>query len=91
MRDVDTPAELSRCHELVVAGGLTLVETDPEDDVDDHVSLTLYCADGRVSSPMPWARLGSRPLSELATRLGFVVVEDWRVDGRVFLALRRLL
>jgi len=40
---------------------------------------------------MPWARIGSGPLIRLASRLGFVAVEDWRVDGRVFIALRKVL
>jgi len=81
---------LSRCHDLLVAGGLALVETDPDDDVDHRFLVTLHSADGRVSSPVPWARLGARPLVGLAGRLGFVAVEDWRVDGRVFIALRRV-
>ena len=87
----DPDVLLSRCHELLVAGGVALVEADGEDDTDHRISLTLHCADGRVSSPIPWARLGSRPLIHLASRLGFVAVEDWRVDGRVFIALRKIL
>jgi len=82
---------LSRCHDLLAAGGVALVEADPDDDVDHRVSLTLHCGDGRVSTPMPWARLGSRPLVRLAARRGFVAVEEWRVDGRVFIALRKML
>ncbi|HZW45537.1 MAG TPA: DUF2064 domain-containing protein [Dermatophilaceae bacterium] len=87
----DPEVLLSRCHALLVAGGVALVEADPDDDTDHRVSLTLRSADGRVSSPMPWARLGSRPLIQLASRLGFVAMEDWRVDGRVFVALRKIL
>jgi len=82
---------LSRCHDLLVAGGVVLVEADPDDDADSRLSLTLHCVDGRSSSPMAWARVGSRPLARLAGRLGFVAVEDWRVDGRVFIALRKIL
>lgn len=87
----DPEVLLSRCHALLVAGGVALVEADPDDDTDHRVSLTLRSAAGRTSSPMPWARLGSRPLIELASRLGFVATEDWRVDGRVFVALRKIL
>jgi len=85
----DPEALLARCHDLLMSGGVALVEADSGDETDHRFSLTLRGADGRVSSPMPWARLGSRPLTRLASRLGFVVVEDWRVDGRVFLALRK--
>lgn len=89
--DGDPEVLLSRCHDLLTAGGVALVEADPEDDTDHRVSLRLRGADGRVSSPMPWARIGSGPLIRLASRLGFVAVEDWRVDGRVFIALRKVL
>lgn len=87
----DPEVLLSRCHDLLTAGGVALVEADSGDDTNHRVMLRLRGADGRVSSPMPWARLGSLPLIELASRLGFVAVEDWRVDGRVFIALRKVL
>ena len=86
----DPGALLSRCHDLLTSGGVALVEADANDDTDLRVSLTLHCDDGRVSSPMPWARVGARPLVRLASRLGFVAVEEWRVDGRVFIALRKI-
>jgi len=87
----DPEVLLSRCHDLLTAGGIALVEADPGDDTNHRVSLRLHAADGRVSSRMPWARIGSGPLIRLAGRLGFVAVEDWRVDGRVFIALRKVL
>ena len=87
----DPEVLLLRCHDLLTAGGVALVEADSDDDTNHRVMLRLRGADGRVSSPMPWARLGSWPLIELASRLGFVAVEDWRVDGRVFIALRKVL
>ena len=87
----DPETLLGRCHDLLAAGGVALVEVDADDEVDHRVSLTLHCSDGRVSSPVPWARLGSRPLMRLAARRGFVAVEEWRVDGRVFIALRKIL
>lgn len=85
----DPDVLLARCHDLLMAGGVALVEADSGDETDHRFLLTLRGAGGRVSSPMPWARLGSRPIAQLASRLGFVVVEDWRVDGRVFIALRK--
>ncbi|HEY5249994.1 MAG TPA: methyltransferase domain-containing protein, partial [Dermatophilaceae bacterium] len=87
----DPEVLLLRCHDLLTAGGVALVEADSHDDTNHRVMLRLRGADGRVSSPMPWARLGSLPLIRLASRLGFVAVEDWRVDGRVFIALRKVL
>ena len=87
----DPEVLLSRCHDLLMFGGVALVEADADDDTNLRVSLTLHSADGRASSPMPWARVGARPLVQLANRLGFVAVEDWRVDGRVFIALRKTL
>lgn len=87
----DPDALLSRCHDLLTSGGLALVEADADDEANLRLSLTLHCADGRVSTPLPWARVGARPLVQLASRLGFVAVEDWRVDGRVFIALRKLI
>ena len=82
---------LSRCHDLLTGGGIALVEADSEDDANHRVLLRLHGVDGRVSSPIPWARIGSGPLIRLASMLGFVAVEDWRVDGRVFIALRKVL
>jgi len=87
----DPAVLLSRCHDLLKPGGVALVEADADDDADLRVSLTLHGSNGRVSSAMPWARVGARPLVHLANGVGFVAVEDWRVDGRVFIALRKIL
>jgi glycosyltransferase A (GT-A) superfamily protein (DUF2064 family)/SAM-dependent methyltransferase len=81
---------LARCHDLLRDGGIALVEADADDDVDTRLTLTLHSAEGRRSTPMPWARAGSGVLVRLAGSLGFVAVEEWRVDNRVFLALRRM-
>jgi rSAM/selenodomain-associated transferase 1 len=87
----DPGALLARCHDLLTCGGVAIVEADADDDTDLRISVTLHCVDGRVSSPMTWARVGARPLVQLASQLGFVAVEDWRVDGRVFIALRKVI
>ena len=87
----DPAVLLSRCHDLLMAGGVALVEADADDDADHRVSLTLHTADGRVSTPMPWATVGARALVHLASKVGFVAVEEWRVDGRVFIALRKMI
>jgi len=87
----DPEALLSRCHDLLISGGLAIVEADDDDAADLRIALTLHCVDGRVSSPMPWAKVGARPLVQMASRLGFVATEDWRLDGRVFVALRKII
>jgi glycosyltransferase A (GT-A) superfamily protein (DUF2064 family)/SAM-dependent methyltransferase len=84
----DPPALLRRCRQLLHPAGLLLVEADPQDDLDDVSSITLVDVLGRRSHPLPWARLGSIALARTAARAGFVMVEEWRVSGRVLLALR---
>lgn len=80
---------LRRCRELVRAGAVALVEASPDDSVDELTSVTLHDTHGRRSAPVPWALVGATRLVELAARAGFVPVEDWRVDGRAFVALRQ--
>ncbi len=87
----DPAVLLSRCHDLLKPGGVALVEADADDHADLRVSLTLHGSKGRVASAIPWARVGARALVHLAHVAGFVAVEDWRVDGRVFIALRKIL
>jgi SAM-dependent methyltransferase len=84
----DVTAVLRRCRELVRPGGLVICETDPQRDRDDrdHVVLT---GDGVCSLPLPWARIGASALAEIAASLGLFVCEEWSVEDRVFLALRR--
>lgn len=80
---------LRRCRELVRGGAIALVEISPDDDADELTTLTLHDLHGRRSAPLPWSVIGARRLVELAALVGFVPVEDWRVDGRAFVALRQ--
>jgi rSAM/selenodomain-associated transferase 1 len=80
---------LSRCRSLLRSSGIALVEADADDESDSHTSVVLRAEHGRTSVVMPWARIGARPLVTLAARAGFVAVEQWHVDGRVFVALRQ--
>jgi glycosyltransferase A (GT-A) superfamily protein (DUF2064 family) len=79
---------LRRCAGLLRPGGLALVEADPDDAVEQAVTLRLHGPGGRTSLPLPWARLGARAVVRVAAGAGFVAVEEWRLHGRVFLALR---
>jgi len=84
----DPDSLLRRCRQLLHPTGLLLVEADPDDDLDDVTPITLVDPTGRRARPLPWARLGSTALARVAARTGFLVVEEWRVANRVFLALR---
>jgi glycosyltransferase A (GT-A) superfamily protein (DUF2064 family) len=82
-------ALLRRCAELVRPDGLVLVEVDPDDTLDDSAPIVLHSSGGRRSKPLPWARLGSRAVLRHALAAGLFATEDWRADGRAFLAFRR--
>ena len=84
----DVIAVLRRCIELVRPGGLVICETDPQADRDDRDQLVLS-GDGVRSVPLPWARIGAAALGAIAASLGLFVSEQWSVEDRVFLALRR--
>jgi glycosyltransferase A (GT-A) superfamily protein (DUF2064 family)/SAM-dependent methyltransferase len=84
----DPEALLRRCRELLHPAGLLLVEVDPDDGLADVGPITLVDPSGRRAHPLPWARVGSAVLVRMAPRTGFLVVEEWRVLDRVFLALR---
>lgn len=85
----DVRALLARCRALLRPGGLALVETDLDDEAHDPTTVVLRWGH-RTSAPIPWVRAGAHTVSRLGAELGFVTVEDWRVDGREFVSLRRL-
>lgn len=82
-------ALLRRCAELVRPDGLVLVEVDPDDQLDDSAPIVLHSDGGRRSRPLPWARLGSRAVLRHALAANLLATEDWRANGRAFLAFRR--
>jgi glycosyltransferase A (GT-A) superfamily protein (DUF2064 family) len=84
----DVTAVLRRCRELVRPGGLVICEADAQHDRDDRDQLVLS-GGGVRSLPLPWARIGSSALARVAATLGLFVCEEWSVEDRVFLALRR--
>ncbi|TDO52884.1 glycosyltransferase A (GT-A) superfamily protein (DUF2064 family) [Kribbella sp. VKM Ac-2571] len=84
------PADLlRRCAELVRPDGLVLVEVDPDDDLDDSTPIVLRSSTGRRSTPLPWARVGTRALIRHARTTHLHPTEDWRTPHRAFLTLRR--
>lgn len=80
---------LRRCAELVRLEGLVLVEVDPDDELDDGAPIVLRSRSGRRSQPLPWARVGSRAVLRKAEGANLSATEEWRVQGRAFLAFRR--
>lgn len=84
----DVRALLARCRVLLRPGGIALVETDLDGDAHDLTTVVLHWG-GRSSAPIPWVRAGARTVERVAGELGFATVEDWRVDGREFVTLRR--
>jgi len=85
----DPHALLMRCRDLLRSGGLAVVEADPDAHHTALTSLTLHGPTGRSSAPFAWARVGAAGLVAIAAECGFLAVEEWRVDGRVFVALRQ--
>ncbi|TCC08835.1 methyltransferase domain-containing protein [Kribbella soli] len=84
------PADLlRRCAELVRPDGLVLVEVDPDDDLDERSPIVLRSSTGRHSTPLPWARVGTRALIRHARATHLHPTEDWRTPHRAFLTLRR--
>jgi len=84
------PADLlRRCAELVRPDGLVLVEVDPDDELDDTTPIVLRSSTGRRSTPLPWARIGTRALIRHARATRLHPTEDWRTPHRAFLTLRR--
>ncbi|TWD84542.1 glycosyltransferase A (GT-A) superfamily protein (DUF2064 family) [Kribbella amoyensis] len=83
-------ALLERCAQLVRPNGLVVVEVDPDDDLDCTEAIVLHSAAGRRSTPLPWARVGSRAAIRYAAPAGLDAAEDWRTGDRAFLTLRRV-
>lgn len=85
----DPTTLLHRCAELVVAGGEVLVEVDAEPELAVVDRCTLVDADGRESSPFPWARIGWSAVREVAAEAGLAVAEHWDAAGRHFVRIAR--
>ncbi|MFC8194521.1 class I SAM-dependent methyltransferase [Streptomyces sp. NPDC060006] len=88
----DPAALLRRMSQLLNQEGLLLVETVPDGDVDERVTVhVVHLAagtHGTAGPHFPWARLGTPPLLRLATRAGWRPERQWTAGGRSFVALR---
>jgi SAM-dependent methyltransferase len=83
----DVPALLVRCRSLLTATGEIVVELHPDDGRDSTYTGRLVDARGAESELFPWAEIGLRPMTELAARLGFTLLQSWTIDGRTFCRL----
>lgn len=84
----DVEALLTRCSELVGAGGLIICEVDGQPDRHEVHGVVLS-SQGMTSRPLPWGRIGGRTLAQVAVRLDLLVAEEWSAGGRVFVTLRK--
>ena len=65
----DLEALLSRCRDLIGAGGLVICEVDPAPDRDE-VHQVVLSSDRLTSAPLPWGRIGARTLARVAGTAG---------------------
>jgi SAM-dependent methyltransferase len=79
---------LGRCAELVMPGGLVVVEVDAADPcADERSELELIDSLGR-RTVMPWAHVGAAACTTLGAAHGLVPVEEWTSAHRSFVCLR---
>lgn len=83
----DPAALLTRSAELLGRRGVVLVETMPDDDVDDVFTAHVVDDHGRTSSTFPWAEVGVNALERHARAAGLTLDQVWRIDGRTFARL----
>ena len=84
----DPAALLARVSSLLAPGGRLLAEVEPG-DVDQAALAVLEDAQGALSRPFGWARLGTAALARHAAPAALFPVEGWSAGGREFVALER--
>ncbi|WNE99425.1 methyltransferase domain-containing protein [Streptomyces luomodiensis] len=84
----DPRALLARVAQLIVPGGLLLVEAAAA-DVDERVRVRVDDGRGGVGTAFPWARVGIPALLHHARTAGWAPAEQWTAQDRGFMALRR--
>ena len=83
----DASRLLARVRELLVPGGIVLVEVDPGHSYGPFTAV-VRGPDGEAVGSFPWIRIGAAPLALLAQPLGFTLTERWSSGGRHFVGLR---
>lgn len=78
---------LGRLRKVITSAGRIVAEIHPDPDTDGCKTVR-FGLGGVVGPPFPWAEIGRRALDRHARRAGYVVAEDWSVDGRSFALLR---
>lgn len=84
----DPSTLLARMAQLLVPGGLLIVETASHPDVDERALVQVTDAHGSPGPAFPWARLGAPALLPHADRAGWRTDTQWSTAERCFTALR---
>ncbi|MDP9117973.1 MAG: class I SAM-dependent methyltransferase [Actinomycetota bacterium] len=80
---------LRRIHRLLAPRGQLLVETHPDRNADEILSVR-FSEHGRATGPsFGWAHVGLDSLRRLASETGYGVRDCWSAGGRSFAALDR--
>ncbi len=80
-------ALLVRLGELLRRDGCVLAEVDAPGISTRTLSVRIECGD-RISSPIPWARVGVDDIADVAFSAGFRLEEIWSAEERWFAHLK---
>ena len=80
-------ALLVRLGELLRRDGCVLAEVDAPGISTRTLSVRIECGD-RISSPIPWARVGVDDIADVAFSAGFRLEEIWSAEERWFAYLK---
>ncbi len=84
----DAAALLRRIAEITAPRSLLLVEAASA-DVDEQVHVRVDNGRGGLGGVFPWARTGAPAIERHGQEAGWGLVEEWTVQERRFVALRR--
>ena len=80
-------ALLVRLGELLRRDGCVLAEVEAPGISTGTLSVRIECGD-RISSPIPWARVGVDDVGEVASHAGYRLEEIWSAEGRWFARMK---
>jgi SAM-dependent methyltransferase len=78
---------LTRCRDLVGAGGLIICEIQTDPDCAEQYDIVLSGGD-QASHPLAWASAGLHTVQRVAAELDLIIAEEWRAGGRAFVSMR---